>query len=295
MNLQKLINTSFSVRMGLFFGQYLPPALSYLVINFIATLLVRMKKLSLVQTVFKNQQIAHDNKLSSKELHQAVKNVFIYAGQGFIDLYHNFKNYDALQQQIFDNDDLKKLINLSKNDTPGVFIVSPHMGSFDLMLAAASARGLKGNVLTIENPNSGYKLQNNIRTMNGLKIMPINSINYQKAIKIMVKGGMVITAVDRPIPGQKHKLEFFNKPCPLPGGYVEMAIKAKVPVRVVSIHKNSMGFYKLKLSEPIPMVPMDNPEQEIIYNAQIILKKIEDQIRAYPLQWQMFYPVYPDG
>lgn len=295
MNLQSMINTRLGVGLGFLLGKYLPISLAYLLVDFMARYLAWRKNLSLVKTVYNNQRVVYGEKLTSQELRQAVKKVFTYAGQGFIDLYRNFQNPAALQKKIYKNGDFDKLIKLSKGNGTGAFIVAPHMSSFDLMLMAAAFNGLKATVLTCGKPTSGYKFQNNIRALSGLDVMPMSAMSQQKVISIMRDGGIIITAVDRPMPEQRHKLIFFDKPSPLPIGYVYMAKRANVPVVIVSVHKNGDGLYELKMSDPITMVSRENAKQEVIHNAQVVLNKIEEHIRAHPLQWQMYYPVWPDG
>ena len=34
-------------------------------------------------------------------------------------------------------------------------------------------------------------------------------------------------------------------------------------------------------------------EEEIVVNAEILLKIMEENIRQYPVQWNMTYPVWP--
>ncbi len=57
---------------------------------------------------------------------------------------------------------------------------------------------------------------------------------------------------------------------------------------------NDAGLYQLSLSKPIHMVRMSEPAEEIRYNAEIILKIVENHIRSHPTQWQMYYPLWPN-
>jgi hypothetical protein len=50
----------------------------------------------------------------------------------------------------------------------------------------------------------------------------------------------------------------------------------------------------LDTSEPIQMKSHPDPHEEIIRNAETVLKVGEAYIRAHTGQWAMFYPVWPD-
>ena len=161
------------------------------------------------------------------------------------------------------------------------------------MLLAAAARGFEAKVLTISNPTDGYKLQNNIRAVSGLEIMPVSRKSHIDAINTLRGGGFVLSGIDRPIPEQSRKLNFFGQPSSLPDGYIRMAIKANVPVLVAAVHMNNDGLYELSLSEPVPMVRMADSAEEVRYNAENILRMIEGHILSHPSQWQMYHPVWP--
>lgn len=293
-NLQTLANSQFGVGLGLAAGQCIPPVLSYPLIKCAAKLLSRWENSGLVQSVRRNQQIVRGEHLTSLDLQKAVEEVFIYAGRCFIDLYYNLKNPAALQHKVLENDSLQRLITLSRDKNFGAFVVVPHMSNFDLMLLAGAARGFKTKVLTFAKPTNGYQLQNNIRATSGLEIMPVSKRAHINALNTMRNGGFVLTAIDRPISSQARKLNFFGRPSPLPDGYVRMALRADVPVMVAAVHMNKDGLYQLKLSDPVPMIRMTDPVKEIRYNAEKILRIIENYIRCHPSQWQMYYPVWPD-
>jgi len=294
MNVQTFLNSKLGVGLGFSILRSIPEPISLPVVIFFAKQLARMENLSLVQSVRKNQQVIHGGRLSSIDLHKIVTEVFVYAGRCLIDFYRTLKDPAALQKKVLKNEALERLIRLSRDKHFGAFLVVPHMSSFDLMLLAAAALGFEAKVLTFGKPTGGYKLQNDIRATTGLEIMPVNQDAHTKSIDVMQKGGFVLTAIDRPMSRQRRKLNFFDHPSPLPAGHIRMAIKANVPILVAAVHMNHDGLYQLSLSEPIPMVHMPEPAEEIRYNAEKILKIIEGYIRSHPSQWQMYYPVWHD-
>ncbi|MEA3544632.1 MAG: lysophospholipid acyltransferase family protein [Thermodesulfobacteriota bacterium] len=292
MNLQTLLNSRFSIALGMAVGRNIPTTASYPLVRFVARRLAQQERLSVVQTVSSNQQVVHCGELTPRDLKKIVEDVFSNAGRCFIDLYRNYKNPAALQRKIVENEDLQKLITLSQDKDFGAFVVVPHLSSFDLMLLAAAARGFKAKVLTIGAPTDGYKLQNDIRATSGLEILPVSRRAHIQVIDTLRNGGFVVSGIDRPIPKQPRTLNFFDKPSPLPDGHIRMALKANVPIMVAAVHMTEDGCYQLSLSDPIPMIRMSDPVEEVCYNAENILKKIEDHIRCHPSQWLMYYPVW---
>lgn len=293
MSLQELASSRFGIGLGLAIGQNLPSVLGYPLVSFFAGRLARWNNSPLVQAIRSNQQMIHGKRLGPAELQQAVEEVFNYTGRAFVDLYRNFGSSDRLQRKVVKNEDLERLITLSQNRSFGAFVVLPHMSSFDLMLLAAASLGFKTKVLTFGQPTGGYKLQNEIRAISGLDIMPVSRRANVAALDTLRHGGFVLTGVDRPIAGQKRRYKFFGHLSPLPDGHIRMALKADVPVLVAAVHMNSDGHYQLQLSEPLPMIRQDDPAQEVRQNVEAVLAVLENYIQARPTQWQMFYPVWP--
>lgn len=292
MNLQSLTNSRFGVGLGLALGRNVPTPLSCPVIRFMAKKMSRWQRGGLVQAVRRNQAMIHDRLLDSAELKRATEEVFRYTGRCFVDLYRNTGDAKKILNKIRINDDLERLVALSRDPSFGAFVVVPHMSSFDLMLLAAARLGLETKVLTFGQPTGGYKLQNEIRAMSGLDVMPISRRANLSALGALREGGFVLTAVDRPVAEQNRQFRFFGRPSPLPDGHIRMAQKADVPVLAAAVHMDDEGFYQLTLSEPVAMRKTADPLADIKTNAEAVLGILERYIRAHPTQWQMFYPVW---
>jgi len=293
MSLQSLVNSRIGVGLGRAVGQNVPAAMSYSLVNFLAGYLARREKSALVQIVRQNQQKIHEAELNDVELQKKTEEVFRYAGRCFVDLYRNFSHPKQLQRKVVQNEDLSRLIYMSQDKSFGAFVVIPHMSSFDLMLLAAASLGFESKILTFGQPTGGYKLQNEIRAASGLDIMPVSRRAHISAFQTLRQGGFILTAVDRPLAGQKRRVNFFGCLSPLPDGHIRMALKVGVPVLAAAVHMNQDGLYQLHLSDPIPMVRMSDPDEEIRQNTESILRVLEGYIRAYPTQWQMYFPVWP--
>jgi KDO2-lipid IV(A) lauroyltransferase len=294
MKVQKIIQSRFGVGLGLFIGRHIPTRLGYKLVYSSAKILATRRKLSIVQAVKQNQKIIRNEPTVKYELEKAARDVFAHAGRCFIDLYKNLDNPEKMKSMVAFDAAAEQLIEYSNDSSFGAFIVAPHLSNFDLCLLTMAYRGLKAQVLTYGQPSGGYQIQNRIRSETGLDITPVNDHTHKDAVSRMKEGGLVITAVDRPIRKKTHMLDFFNLPSPLPVGHIRMSLDAGVPIIVASASLKESGKYYIRLSEPIFLKKQNDVETELKMNGETVLREIEDHIRAYPGQWLMYYPVWPE-
>jgi lauroyl/myristoyl acyltransferase len=292
--MQKFFNSSFGVTLGLAIGRHLPTALGYRLSAFGARRLANRTNSPMVKAVRANQHVVRGESSTPEELDQAVVEVFSHAGRCFVDLYHNLQDPDDLKALCPPTDDMKRLIAWSQDDEFGAFVVAPHLSNFDLVLLSAAYQGLKGQVLTYGTPSGGYKIQNEIRAETGLNITPVSPKAHQQTIENLRQGDFVITAVDRPIRRKAHFMNFFGHPSPLPAGHIRMSLEARVPIIVAAVEMKTDQLYHLHISDPIPLIRHDDPDEEIRINGEAVLQVIEGYIRNNPGQWLMYYPAWPN-
>jgi lauroyl/myristoyl acyltransferase len=105
---------------------------------------------------------------------------------------------------------------------------------------------------------------------------------------------MVVTGLDRPLPESKYRPNFFGRPTPLPVHYIYLALKAEVPVAVAMAIREPDDGFKILASELIWMDKLPNRTEEVIYNAEKILRIAEDYIKLAPTQWTVLHPLWPE-
>lgn len=291
MNLRSFSTSGFATRgvMGLC---QLPPSIGLTVGRFIADLYSKQKNAPMVQAVRANQWIASEKQLSSEQLDEAVRNVFRHAAQCFYEFYGNINNPEALKSKLAFTPQAEKLIDISKSGKQGTMVVGPHLSNFDLVMLALAHHGFQAQGVSPEQPPGGYVIQNQIRASTGLQITPASPKTLHQAIDRMRNGGVVFTGVDRPVPGEKLNPKFFGLPSNLPTGAIRMAVKADVPVIVVSSWMAADGMYHIDVSEPIPMQKYETRTRTILNNTERVLEIIAKAVRKYPEQWLMYYPVW---
>lgn len=270
----------------------LHPRVSYPLEKLIAWTLMLRKNSARRQAIRLNQQIIHEQVLAPAELRQVEYNVQRHAVHCILDLYRNSKNLAALDVLFPTTPEMRALIERSRQGRAGAVLVLPHLSNFDLALTAIARRGMRAQLISQANPGMFYKFQNSIRVSSGLEVTPANEESYAQAIERLQNGGVVITAVDRPLPGKRRTLNFFGQQAPLPAGHVRLALTAEVPVIVMSIKMRADGTYRFNVSTPIPMQSHADYVTTVRRNAENVLAVIESHIRQAPEQWLMFYPLW---
>jgi len=187
-------------------------------------------------------------------------------------------------------------IRRSQEGRQSQLLIIPHCSNFDLVGRAAALKGIRYQVLSYPQPQSGYQQQNEIRSFMDVEVTPVSNESLRRAAERLRGGGTVLTGVDRPLSEARYRPHFFGRASNLPTGYVRLALREKAMVIVVSGITRPDGRYQAWASQPVRMKKDGNdPVEETLRNTEAVLEVIEDLIRQAPQQWSMFYPVWPDA
>ncbi len=293
-SLQRVINSSFGVGAALLAGQLMPKVLGYQIAKYAAWRIARNKHSDMVRAVRANQWVVRGERSTAAEIDEATMDVFQSTTHCLFDFFHNLRRPKVVRELIHFTPAFEKMFQERLENKFGALFVSPHVGPFDLTGFALALRGLKVQLLSTPEMNSGYAWQNQMRRKQGLEMTPISASAIQSARIRLQNNGTVLTGLDRPHPDSTYAPMFFGRPAPLPVFYVRLALKTNVPIYVVCACTDAQGVYMLDTSEPIRMKTHPDPHEEIIRNAEAVLKVGEEYIRAHPGQWAMFYPVWPE-
>lgn len=276
-------------------GRFTPPYVGLPLTKLIARRMASQKEDPMIQAVRANQWFVSGGTLSSEELDQAVIEVFEHQARCIYTLYHNFTNPKRLADMMVVTPEFQQVIDDSNSGRRSMILAGMHISNFDMVLYGASEIGLKAYVLGVSDPTGGYKQQYEMRSKNGMVVVPSSKETLREAEKRLRDGEIVITGADRALPGSRYAPNFFGKPAPLPAVYVRLGVKTGRPVVVVGAIMNKEGKYVLHASEPIEMKPYEDRKTEIEKNAEKVLAVGEGLVRMAPRQWMMFYPVWPDA
>jgi KDO2-lipid IV(A) lauroyltransferase len=292
---QAIINSRLGIGLALGLARGLPPHAGYRVAYAVAGWIARQRDWDIVQAARANQWVVSGGSLSEEQLDRAVEETFRNTAHCIYDLYHNINNDAALWDQIDFGPAILEIIQKSQKREEGLIIVGMHSCSFDIVMQAAGLRGLQALVITLPQLTRGYRWQTEMRARVGLEIVPASVASLHEAVHRLRNGETVLTGLDRPLPGLKHRSRFFGRPALLPVHHIQLALKTKVPVVVASALLRPDGIYTFLVSDPLYMRNHSDRETEIRINSEAALKVAEEMICQDPHQWAMFHPVWPEA
>lgn len=292
-SLQKIINSSLSLRLASALAQRLSPRLGYPFAHFVADQIARQQNSKLVRAVRANQWVIRGENLDGEDLDQVVRETFRNWAHCIFDLYHYVDNPDATKQLIVLEPSFQKFVRRPEFDERGLVLIGLHLSNFDLILQWLSKQGMKPLALTIPDPQGGRRMEYEMRRRTGLNLVPGSVGALRQAIKHLQRGGMVVTGIDRPISDPGPRPRFFGRPAALPVHPIFLATKAHVPVVVGAVNLQNDGKYHVSASDCIEMDPHSDPEAGLLQNAEKVLTVAEECIRQAPGQWSVPLPVWP--
>lgn len=271
-----------------FIGHPVAAALSYMAGNRVFSPTFRSISL--------NQWVAHDGNLTARQLRQAIRKVYQNQGRALYDFYHNLDRPEEIRKFVRLTPNFEKMMNecMSPDMQQGTLMLMPHLSGFNLSGLYLAQLGFKFLTLAIPNPNRGYAWQNKLRNDRGMDVVPLNMQAMQDARKRLQSGGTVLTGIDRPIDESDHEPSFFSRKAALPVAYVKLALKTNARVFVLGFQTLKDSTIIVDVSPQVEFEPLENPHEELVINAEKVLKIAEQFIRLDPSQWMMFLPVWPD-
>ena len=293
MNAQTIINSRLGVEAALWMSRTMPPRVGYALAALVADTISRQRGLAPVQAVRANQWVVHDGQASREELDRLVRDTYRNAGRCIYDFYHLFLNDRGLMDRVELGPSFDLLIERCQQNHQGTIMMMSHLANYDLVGRAMALRGLNFQAITPAVAFSGYHLQNRLRMDVGMTITPASMEAVRMATQRLREGGAVVTGGDRPMPDAKYYPKFFGLPAPVPVAHVRLALKLDLPVYVIGVAQDDTKRYRLWVHGPITMQRCPDAEEEIILNAEVLLKIVEGNIRQFPVQWNMTYPVWP--
>jgi phosphatidylinositol dimannoside acyltransferase len=242
-----------------------------------------------------NQWVAGGCRQSGRELDDIVRAVLSNHACFLYDFFHNLNDPAAAKRLVTFDQAAQDMLDRMQEAKEGTIVVSPHLGNFDLSTQAAVGTRIRAQIITLNHTSGAYRVQDALRRRPNIEVTPASPGALRQALQRLGTGGTVITGVERPLPGSRYNPAFFGRPAPLPVHHVYLALKANVPIWVISARRLKNGTYTVKSSGPIRMKRYPDRQTDILRNAERILDVAADYIREAPDQWSMFYPVWPEA
>ena len=178
----------------------------------------------------------------------------------------------------------------------GVILVSFHFGAWDV--AGVMVRSHVPVDLIVESFDDPRmdKLVMEQRGKLGLGLIRIEK-TPRRILRALQEGRVVAVAVDRPVPPEEGvPITFFGKTCYVPGGIAQLALKSGATILpgYCRYDKNYSSTYYLGATPPIFPQNTGDKRADVIRVTQRMFDAMEDVIRQYPDQWEMFRQFWPD-
>jgi len=294
MDIQQLINSSFSLRLVYTFARLLPPRLGYRMARLAADQIAAQRDSDLVRAVRSNQWVVCGETRDKETLDRAVLATFRNWARAIFDLYHYLEDPDSTGQLIVTDERVRQLIRRPEFDRRGLLIIGLHISNFDLVLQWLCRQMISPLVLTIPNPRGGRRVEYEIRKKTGMNLVPVSIEALRHAVSHLKEGGVVLTGIDRPISEPRSRPRFFGRPAALPLHHIFLGMKARVPMLMAVNYLEPDGKQHVITSDLIEMDSYPNHEHAMAANGEKVLALAEEFIRRAPQQWSVPLPVWPE-
>jgi KDO2-lipid IV(A) lauroyltransferase len=291
---QSRITSASAVRLAYVVCRLLPLRIGYPFARFLAGRIAARPDTPVVQALRINQWVIDPS--CRDRLDETVRECLGYLGIGFYQLFRSFGRPQAMQDLVEFTPWVDELIERSRQNRYGLMVAGLHMSGFDLCSQTIYQRGLHALGLTLpeKNANETINWQHDLRRRSGMELVAPTIGNLRLALERLQAGGMVLTGIDRPMPGLKYTPQFFGRPAQLPTHHIYLALKARVPIVVVGAEFRADGCYHLLTSPEVHLQPETDHRREMLSNAERVLEAAEQIICQAPRQWTVPYPLWPE-
>lgn len=297
MKLQDFLNSYMGTALGLGVSWMVKPRVGYPLARTIADVIVSRKRSLFVRSVRANQWVVHNHQLTAQQLNDLVHQTFRSAARSLYEFWHFFTEPQVVMGMVDFDPSAQECFRRAREEKTGTIMVAPHICNFDLVARALVLQGLNLHILSYPQPTSGYRHQNRLRQLPGMRVTPMSIQALREASETLRANRTLLTGVDRPLPegpDAKYRPRFFGRPAAMPVFYIRLAIKHNLPITVLGGCRKTDGRYRVWASDPIPMQRHPDLLQETVQNSEQVLSLIAENIRKAPDQWAMFYPVWPE-
>lgn len=177
----------------------------------------------------------------------------------------------------------------------GALIVCMHFGNWDLGAGAAAARGYPLTVVaeTFEDARLDAMVAG-ARQRLGMSIIKMEKAG-PSLLRSLKHNGLLALLIDRPVPGDGIKVEFFGEEVEVPAGPARLALRSGamvIPTAFARIDPSKPDVTTLT-DFTLRYTPTGDETHDVREITQAIMRSHEEFIRKHPDQWYMFREMWP--
>ena len=173
----------------------------------------------------------------------------------------------------------------------GAIVVTAHMGSFEVGLAALRQTEEKVHVVFRRDPADRFdQIRQLLRQRLGVIEAPVQEGwgLWMRLRDALLANEVVVLQGDRVMPGQKgQRVPFLNHHIMLPTGPVKLAQASGAPLVPIFSLRQPDGRIRIVVEEPIEVAAHDEVDP-----MDKLARVLEKHVREHPEQWLMFHPAF---
>jgi len=222
-------------------------------------------------------------KYSQKKINKLASNVYKGLGRNLFDALYLSQASKSKVDEIVKCDDLTELWD-AYNEKRGVLTVVAHTGCFEMLLHYFASRGFCcfaiGRELydkRIDELVSRQRAGENIVYLHRTE-------NLRRFLKLLAEGRLFGVLIDQDTKVDGVFAHFLGRLAYTPSGTVKLAMRAKLPVFVVTTARQGDNTHRIFVKK-IPIVNTGGMQIDLVKNVEAINRAIGETILAYPDQW----------
>ena len=233
--------------------------------------------------------------VSDREVNEIVKHIFTVSGRNFTDLITMPRMARrSLLSAVVPRTGGWERIDQAVAEKRGVIFVTGHVGCFDFIGQAFSAKGYKMTVVTGRTTSRFiFDGVTHLRRSKGSKMVEPTPSGIRDVIRALRRGECAVIVCDRDFFQNGRHVTFFDRPTTLPPGIIRIARDTGAIVVPIFTRRRGRS-HELDVLEPFTIEKTTDLAADIDYGLAKVVSVLESGIRATVEQWVMFQRVWPD-
>lgn len=296
MGIREFLKDEGAVKLGLWLGRHVSLEHGRSIADWVGKEWSKRNDSQKLAAIKANQWVVSGETLNKAGLNAQTQAVCQSIVRSLFDYYYFYQHPEEGKMLMRPSARVNELIDDVLVKRKPTLVLGPHLGNFDLFGLMLTWLGIKPFGLSMPNPTSAYKAENELRRRVGLEATPLTFSSFREAKQHLKSGRCVITGLDRPVGHDevKYPIHFFGRQANLPGFYPKLVLDSGATVRVAYGVTQADGSFLLDCSEPIEMQRYDDNISEVVLNVEKAVSVAEQFIRQEADHWAMLYPVWPE-
>lgn len=296
MGMREFLKDEGAVKLGLWLGRHVSLERGRKIADWLGKEWFKRKDSQKVAAIKANQWVVSGETLDKAGVDTQAQAVCQSVVRSLFDYYYFYQHPEEGKRLMRPSTRVQQLIEDVLVERKPTMILGPHLGNFDLFGLMLTWLGIKPFALSMPNPTSAYKAENELRKKVGVEAIPLTFSSFREAKQHLKSGRCVITGIDRPVGKDevKYPIRFFGRPANLPGFYPKLVLDSGASVRVGYGVTQADGTFLLDCSEPIEMQRYKDNISEVVLNVEKVMSVAEKYIYQEADHWAMLYPVWPE-